>query len=122
MQGTAPAARSQANRAGASAQTAAPDQIRQAQHQLALQGLYNGPADRMMDPDTRAAIAKFQQQNGLRRTESLDQATLDRLMRNQTMGSGSSNPSAPATSTRPATTQPPAAGNSNMSGGQQINR
>jgi peptidoglycan hydrolase-like protein with peptidoglycan-binding domain len=47
-----------------------------------------------MDPDTRAAIARFQQQNGLQRTESLDQQTLARLMSSQTIGS---EPGAPAT-------------------------
>ena len=122
MPGTAPAARSQANRGQPGGQMASPDQVRQVQQQLASQGLHNGSADGVMDPDTRAAIAKFQQQNGLKRTERLDQATLDRLTRNQTMGSGSSNPSAPRPSTTPSSAQPSAAGSSNTPGGQPTTR
>jgi Putative peptidoglycan binding domain len=79
----------------ASMQNSAPDQVRSAQEQLQAAGLYNGPVDGRMDPDTRAAIARFQQQNGMRRTETLDRTTLDRLMANRTTGSGSG---APATS------------------------
>ena len=35
-------------------------QISEAQQRLQADGLYNGPTDGTMDPDTRAAIAKFQ--------------------------------------------------------------
>ena len=70
-----------------------PDQIKAAQQQLQTAGLYNGPVDGMMDPDTRAALARFQQQNGLHRTERLDRQTLARLNGNQTTGVGSSTPS-----------------------------
>jgi peptidoglycan hydrolase-like protein with peptidoglycan-binding domain len=71
-----------------------------------------------MDPDTRAAIARFQEQNGLRRTERLDEATLARLnSSSQTENSGSSAAatvpstasSAPNQSTQP---MPEGAGNS----------
>jgi peptidoglycan hydrolase-like protein with peptidoglycan-binding domain len=70
------------------------EQVRTAQQQLRAAGLYNGPVDGVMDPDTRAALARFQQQNGLQRTESLDQQTLARLQSSQTIGS---EPGAPAT-------------------------
>ena len=55
------------------------ESVRNAQQRLQAAGLYNGPTDGVMDPDTRAAIARYQQQNGLQRTESLDEATLARL-------------------------------------------
>jgi peptidoglycan hydrolase-like protein with peptidoglycan-binding domain len=66
-----------------------------------------------MDPDTRAALARFQQQNGLRPTQTLDPPTLAHLTTNQTAGYGSS---APATSTmtpsgdQPNTSAPVGAG------------
>jgi hypothetical protein len=89
-----------------------PDQIQQAQQQLQAAGLYNGPTDGMMDPDTRAALARFQQQNGLRRTDSLDQQTLARLNSGQTTtGFGSSAPTtnqAPPASAGGNTTGQPA--------------
>lgn len=65
-------------------------QVSQAQAQLRAAGLYNGPQDGVMDPDTRAAIARFQEQHGLQRTERLDPQTMAALSSNQTMGSGSS--------------------------------
>jgi hypothetical protein len=97
----------------AQAQNFTPDQVRQAQEQLKTAGLYNGPTDGMMDPDTRAGLARFQQQNGLRRTETLDQQTLTRLNTGlntgQTTGFGSSAPTgnqAPPTSAGGNTGQP----------------
>ena len=74
------------------------EQVRTAQQQLRAAGLYNGPVDGVMDPDTRAAIARFQQQNGLQATQSLDQQTLARL----------SSPPAGAESSAPAAAPPPA--------------
>lgn len=74
------------------AQTSSPMQVRQAQERLQALGLYKGPVDGMMDPDTRAAIANFQQRNGIQRTAELDQPTLDRLMAGQSAGSGSGTP------------------------------
>jgi len=68
-------------------------QVREAQSQLQAAGLYKGPQDGLMDPDTRAAIARFQEQHGLRRTERLDQQTMAALTSNQATGSGSSAPS-----------------------------
>ncbi len=87
-----------------------PDQIKAAQQQLQTAGLYNGPTDGMMDPDTRAALARFQQQNGLHRTERLDRQTLARLNGSQTTGVGSSTPSgatAPTSAGGNATTAQP---------------
>jgi hypothetical protein len=89
-----------------------PDQIKSAQQQLQAAGLYNGPTDGMMDPDTRASLARFQQQNGLHRTERLDRQTLARLNSNQTTGVGASTPSgnegaaAPASAGGNTTVQP----------------
>jgi putative peptidoglycan binding protein len=100
----------------AQAQNFTPDQVRQAQEQLKSAGLYNGPTDGMMDPDTRAALARFQQQNGLRRTETLDQQTLARMNTGsntgQTTGFGSSAPT--------GNQAPPAGAGGNT--GQPINR
>jgi hypothetical protein len=73
-----------------------PEQVRSAQQQLQAAGLYHGPTDGQMDPDTRAAIANFQQQNGLQRTATLDQQTVDRMTTSQNTGSGSSALGAPA--------------------------
>jgi hypothetical protein len=73
-----------------------PEQVRSAQQQLQAAGLYHGPTDGQMDPDTRAAIANFQQQNGLQRTATLDQQTVDRMTTSQNAGSGSSALGAPA--------------------------
>ena len=69
------------------------EQVRSAQQQLHAAGLYNGPVDGVMDPDTRVAIARFQQQNGLQPTQSLDQPTLARLMSSPPTGIQSSAPS-----------------------------
>jgi peptidoglycan hydrolase-like protein with peptidoglycan-binding domain len=94
-------------------QSSSADQVRSAQEQLQAAGLYNGPIDGRMDPDTRAAIARFQQQNGLRRTETLDRTTLSRLMTNQTTGSGSGAPStspAAPSATQGTTPAPTSAG------------
>jgi hypothetical protein len=105
------------------AETLAPDQVKAAQQQLQAAGLYNGPTDGMMDPDTRAALARFQQQSGLRRTETLDQKTLTRLNASQTSGVGSSAPG-PSTTVAPSGSQdasaPPSAGGSTA--GQPINK
>ena len=99
----------------AQAQNMSADQIRQAQEQLRSAGLYNGPTDGMMDPDTRAALARFQQQNGLRSTQTLDQQTLARLNANQTTtGFGSSAPS--------GNQAPPAGAGGNTTGQQPIGR
>ena len=73
------------------------EQVRMAQQRLHAAGLYNGPEDGIMDPDTRAALARYQEQNGLQRSESLDPATLASLERSPTTASGSTMPPAEAT-------------------------
>jgi hypothetical protein len=99
----------------AQTQNFTPDQVKSAQQQLQAAGLYNGPTDGMMDPDTRAALARFQQQNGLRTTQTLDQQTLARLNMNQTTtGVGSSAPI--------GNQAPPASAGGNTTPQQPINR
>jgi peptidoglycan hydrolase-like protein with peptidoglycan-binding domain len=106
-------------------QNSSADQVRTAQEQLHTAGLYRGPVDGLMDPDTRAAIARFQQENGMQRSGMLDQATLDRLATNRTSGSGSGAPgaslAAPNANQGP-TTAPMGAGGTNAPGNQIINR
>src|SRR5207237_1864881 len=55
------------------------DEVRQAQQQLKAQGLYNGPIDGMAGPEMQRALARYQQQNGLRQTATLDEQTMGRL-------------------------------------------
>ena len=55
------------------------DEVRQAQQQLQAQGLYRGPVDGKAGPEMQRALARFQQQNGLRRTATLDEQTMSRL-------------------------------------------
>ena len=74
--------------------------VRQAQLKLHAMGLYNGPSDGIMDPNTRAAIARFQQQRGLKRTESLNPQTLAALNTSQATGYGASSRPAPAATPR----------------------
>lgn len=82
-------------------------EVRSAQQDLRAAGLYNGQADGVMDPDTRAALANFQDRHGLRRTESLDAQTLAALNANQTSRFGSSAPPSAGMS-------PPSAGSEGM--------
>ena len=53
--------------------------IEQAQQQLKAQGLYNGQIDGLMGPQTRSALSKFQQENGLTQNSTLDQETKQKL-------------------------------------------
>src|SRR5579864_3736481 len=120
---TMPGRTAHLHRSAAQAQNLASDQIKAAQQQLQAAGLYNGPTDGMMDPDTRAALARYQQQNGLRRTETLDPQTLARLNTNQTSGVGSSTPG-PSTTVAPSGNQgtPAPAGAGGNNTGQPITR
>lgn len=102
-QSAAPAP-AQANSARETA-AGASEQVRMAQQRLQSLGLYSGPSDGVMDPDTRMAIARFQDQHGLRRSENLDRQTLAQLS-SPSSGFGSSTPS---TSPAPATGQQGAA-------------
>ena len=109
--------------APAQGRAAGNDQVRQAQQQLQAAGLYNGPVDGIMDPDTRAALARFQQQNGLRRSEDLDQPTLARLMSQQTTGSGSTAAAGqPVPNGGPRTAAPPTGAGGNAPAGQPMPR
>lgn len=92
-----------ANPGQAAAKPGSDPQIMQAQQQLHAAGLYNGPTDGIMDPDTRAAIERYQQQHGLQRTGTLDQTTLANLG-SGTSSVGSSTPAATSTTTPTATT------------------
>ena len=51
------------------------DDIRWAQAELHYSGLYNGSLDGVMGPETKQALAEFQEDNGLKRTARLDQCT-----------------------------------------------
>ena len=107
------------------------DEVRQAQQQLAAQGLYRGPVDGLAGPEMQRALTRFQQQNGLRRTATLDPDTMNRLMASNAPAPGASaSPTGPAVgaSTPPAGTNAPiGAGGStttapNTTQGQPITR
>jgi peptidoglycan hydrolase-like protein with peptidoglycan-binding domain len=123
--GTATMGQGQSPSGQANLQNSSADQVRTAQEQLQAAGLYAGPVDGLIDPDTRAAIARFQQQNGMQRSGMLDQATLDRLMANRTSGSGSGAPGAslaPPNAAPGTTAAPLGAGGTTAPGNQTINR
>jgi peptidoglycan hydrolase-like protein with peptidoglycan-binding domain len=75
--------------------------IQQAQQQLKAQGLYNGPIDGVIGPETKQALSQFQQQNGLPQTATLDQQTMSRLM-----APGSNPPASMSGSTQQPMTSP----------------
>jgi len=55
------------------------DEVRQAQQQLQAQGLYKGPIDGKVGSEMHRALARYQQQNGLRQTGTLDEQTVARI-------------------------------------------
>ena len=63
-------------------------EIRQVQLRLKSEGLYRGRVTGVMDQPTRIALTRFEKQNGVPRTASLNR--VNRLMAHQTAGSGSS--------------------------------
>jgi peptidoglycan hydrolase-like protein with peptidoglycan-binding domain len=67
------------------------DDIRQAQQELQVQGFYDGPIDGALNEKTQAAVYKYQGENGLSVTGSLDQATV-RSLRQDAGIAGSSTP------------------------------
>ena len=69
------------------------NQVQEAQERLYAAGLYKGPADGIMELDTRAALTRFQEQNGLQRTGRIDRPTMARLMGGPPTNTGSSQPS-----------------------------
>lgn len=68
------------------------DDIRWAQVELHMLGLYNGSLDGVAGPETKRAILGFQKSNGLGRTATLDQKTADALIGDTGVGQGSSTP------------------------------
>ncbi|TMJ62959.1 MAG: peptidoglycan-binding protein [Alphaproteobacteria bacterium] len=90
------------------------DEVRQAQQQLKTQGLYNGPIDGMAGPEMQRALARYQQQNGLRQTATLDEPTMGRLGGGMSPATGVTAPPAGSSPTVGAATPPagsrPAAG------------
>lgn len=55
------------------------DQIIQAQKTLKEKGAYAGAEDGLYNDDLRAAVKKFQGENGLKKTGSLNRATLEKM-------------------------------------------
>ncbi|MFN6962718.1 MAG: peptidoglycan-binding domain-containing protein [Pyrinomonadaceae bacterium] len=55
------------------------DQIIEAQRMLKTANLYSGEETGKLDPDTRAALKKYQQANGLKVTGTLNQATIEKM-------------------------------------------
>lgn len=55
------------------------DQISAAQRLLKSSGMYDGPETGKMDKDTRAAVKKYQEANGLKPTGGLNKETLIRM-------------------------------------------
>jgi peptidoglycan hydrolase-like protein with peptidoglycan-binding domain len=51
----------------------------QVQRELARDGYYRGPIDGVVGPGTRAAIAAYQRDNGLRATGTINSHLLDSL-------------------------------------------
>ena len=82
------------------------DEVRQAQQQLKAQGLYNGPIDGMAGPEMQRALARYQQQNGLRQTATLDEQTMGRLGGGMSPAAGVTAPPAGSNPTVGATTPP----------------
>ena len=66
------------------------DDIRWAQVELHMMGLYNGSLDGVVGPQTKQALLGFQKRNALERTATLDQQTADALIGNTGVGEGSS--------------------------------
>jgi peptidoglycan hydrolase-like protein with peptidoglycan-binding domain len=68
------------------------DDIRWAQVELHMLGLYNGSLDGVAGPETKRALLGFQKSNDLARTATLDQRTADALIGDTGAGEGSSMP------------------------------
>jgi peptidoglycan hydrolase-like protein with peptidoglycan-binding domain len=69
------------------------DDIRWAQVELRMRGLYNGSLDGLVGPETKQALLQFQQSNRLEPTARLDQETADALIGDTGVSQGSSMPS-----------------------------
>jgi peptidoglycan hydrolase-like protein with peptidoglycan-binding domain len=68
------------------------DDVRWAQVELHMIGLYNGSLDGVIGPETKQALLRFQESYDLERTAALDQRTADTLIGNTGVGAGSSMP------------------------------
>jgi len=55
------------------------EQIKQAQALLKTRGFYNGQEDGKLNADTRAALRKYQEAEGLKVTGTLNKVTLERM-------------------------------------------
>jgi peptidoglycan hydrolase-like protein with peptidoglycan-binding domain len=55
------------------------EQIKQAQALLKTRGFYNGQEDGKLNDDTRAALRKYQEAEGLKVTGTLNKVTLERM-------------------------------------------
>ncbi len=55
------------------------DQVAQAQKMLKGKSMYSGDETGKLDPDTRAGLKKFQSENGLKATGTLNRATLEKM-------------------------------------------
>src|SRR5271170_1565404 len=62
------------------------DDIRWAQVELYMIGLYRGSLDGVIGPETKQALLRFQKNNDLARTATLDQQTADALIGNAGVG------------------------------------
>src|SRR5205814_1379810 len=85
------------------------DEVRQTQQQLQAQGLYKGPIDGKVGSEMQRALARYQQQNGLRQTGTLDEQTVARI-------GGGAGPAIGST-TSPAGSAAAPAGSGSMTGG-----
>jgi Putative peptidoglycan binding domain len=66
------------------------DDIREAQLELRHVGLYNGSLDGVIGPQTKQALARFQKDNGLGQTATLDAHTMVAMFGNIGTSQGSS--------------------------------
>jgi len=55
------------------------DQIRMAQQQLQAHGFYHGPIDGLLDTQTKDALSRYQRENALSETATLDKVTMQSL-------------------------------------------
>jgi len=79
-----------------------PDVVKQIQSSLQAQGLYRGPIDGIVGPQTEDALSAYRQKQGLQQSAGLDAQTLQSLI--------SDNGGSPAAANRPADNNPPSPG------------
>jgi peptidoglycan hydrolase-like protein with peptidoglycan-binding domain len=65
------------------------EDIREAQLELRHSGLYNGPLNGVIGPQTRQALVRFQKDNGLEQTATLDALTMVAMFGNIGTSQGS---------------------------------